>query len=37
MFTIQQESMLYVHDPKALQHIIVKEQHIYEEPAMFIA
>ncbi|KAJ3513699.1 hypothetical protein NMY22_g14961 [Coprinellus aureogranulatus] len=31
------ESMLYVHDPKALQHVIVKEQHIYEESDLFIS
>ena len=29
--------MLYVFDPLALHHIIVKEQHIYEESSAFIA
>ncbi|EAU81476.2 cytochrome P450 [Coprinopsis cinerea okayama7 len=28
---------LYVSDPKALQHIIIKDQHIYEETAEFTA
>ena len=28
--------MLYVFDPVALHHIIVKEQHVYEETAWFI-
>jgi len=27
--------MLYVSDPKALQTIIVKEEHVFEEPSMF--
>ncbi|KAF8875068.1 cytochrome P450 [Infundibulicybe gibba] len=30
------EEQLYVSDPRALQHIVVKEQHIYEETDMFI-
>ncbi|KAF5323100.1 hypothetical protein D9611_009211 [Ephemerocybe angulata] len=29
------ESALYVYDPKALQHIIVKEQYIYDEAPSF--
>ncbi|KAH9930181.1 cytochrome P450 [Amylocystis lapponica] len=28
--------LLYVYDPRALQHIIVKDQHVYEENEMFI-
>ncbi|KAI0698621.1 cytochrome P450 [Cytidiella melzeri] len=28
---------LYVSDPKALNHIVVKEQHIYEEPRWFLS
>ncbi|KAH9930173.1 cytochrome P450 [Amylocystis lapponica] len=28
--------LLYVYDPQALQHIIVKEQHVYEETDTFI-
>lgn len=28
--------MLYVFEPTALHHIIVKDQHIYEEAAWFI-
>ncbi|KAF8807052.1 cytochrome P450 [Phlegmacium glaucopus] len=30
------ENQLYVFDPKALHHIIVKDQYIYEEPSSFI-
>ncbi|KAF8968134.1 cytochrome P450 [Flammula alnicola] len=29
-------NMLYVHDPKALNHILVKDQYIYEEQELFI-
>lgn len=28
--------MLYVFDPDVLHHIIVKEQHVFEEAAWFI-
>ena len=31
-----QDKQLYVTDPKALHHIIVKDQHVYEEPSWFI-
>ncbi|KAG2003363.1 cytochrome P450 [Coprinopsis cinerea AmutBmut pab1-1] len=31
-----QRSQLYVYDPKALHHIVVKEQHVYEEALNFI-
>ncbi len=27
---------LYVSDPKALNNVVVKEQHIYEEPRWFL-
>ncbi|EDR09194.1 uncharacterized protein LACBIDRAFT_326593 [Laccaria bicolor S238N-H82] len=30
------ENQLYVFDPKALHHIVVKDQHIYEETTPFI-
>ncbi|KIK05288.1 hypothetical protein K443DRAFT_3951 [Laccaria amethystina LaAM-08-1] len=30
------ESQLYVYDPKALHHIVVKDQYLYEEPSGFI-
>lgn len=30
------ENQLYVFDPKALHHIVVKDQHIYEETTAFI-
>ncbi|KDR76354.1 hypothetical protein GALMADRAFT_68050 [Galerina marginata CBS 339.88] len=30
------ENQLYVFDPKALHHIIVKDQHVYEETSSFI-
>ncbi|TFK34561.1 cytochrome P450 [Crucibulum laeve] len=30
------ENQLYVSDPKALHHIVVKDQYIYEEPSFFI-
>lgn len=33
---ILQETRLWVSDPKALQYIVVKEQDIYEESAVFI-
>lgn len=32
-----QDEHIYVTDPLALHHIIVKEQDIYEEPSMQIA
>lgn len=28
--------MLYVYDPKALHHILVKDQYIYEETPIFL-
>lgn len=31
-----QSNLLYVSDPKALQHIVVKDQHIFEEPMSFL-
>lgn len=31
-----QNEQLYVSDPRALHHIVVKEQDVYEEPDMFI-
>ncbi|KAF5360341.1 hypothetical protein D9756_005086 [Leucocoprinus leucothites] len=31
------ERLLFLHDPKALHHIFVKDQHIYEEAPAFIA
>ncbi|KAL1742477.1 cytochrome P450 [Schizophyllum fasciatum] len=31
------EKMLYVFDPKALHHIVVKDQHAYEEHPQFLA
>lgn len=31
-----QNEMLYVFDPLALHHIIVKDQYIYEETSSFI-
>ncbi|KXN87060.1 Cytochrome P450 4F8 [Leucoagaricus sp. SymC.cos] len=31
------ENMLFICDPKALHHILVKDQHIYEEATAFIA
>ncbi|PPQ65281.1 hypothetical protein CVT26_000241, partial [Gymnopilus dilepis] len=33
---ILQENQLYVFDPKALHHVLVKDQHIYEETSSFI-
>ncbi|TCD71092.1 cytochrome P450-dit2 [Steccherinum ochraceum] len=30
------KSMLYVYDPKALHHIVVKDQYIYEETSVFL-
>ena len=35
--TASQARGLYVYDPKALNNIIVKEQHIYEEPRWFLS
>jgi len=32
----RQDKQLYVADPKALQHIVVKDQHIYEEASWFV-
>ncbi|KAJ2915621.1 hypothetical protein MD484_g4782, partial [Candolleomyces efflorescens] len=34
---IFKERCLFIHDPKALHHIFVKDQHIYEETRAFIA
>ena len=34
--TISQSEMLYVFDPLALHHIVVKEQYTYEETSTFI-
>ncbi|KAL9711346.1 hypothetical protein Ac2012v2_005890 [Leucoagaricus gongylophorus] len=31
------ERLLFLHDPKALHHIFIKDQHIYEEAPVFIA
>ena len=31
-----QKSMLYVYDPKALHHILVKDQYVYEETPIFL-
>ncbi|KXN87059.1 Cytochrome P450 3A41, partial [Leucoagaricus sp. SymC.cos] len=31
------ENMLLIFDPKALHHILIKDQHVYEEAAAFIA
>lgn len=28
--------MLYVYDPKALHHIVVKDQYTYEETPLFL-
>ncbi|KAF9440442.1 hypothetical protein P691DRAFT_627045, partial [Macrolepiota fuliginosa MF-IS2] len=30
------ERMLYLYDPKALHHVLVKDQHVYEEGAGFL-
>lgn len=35
-FGASQAKGLYVFDPKALNHIIVKDQMVYEEPRWFI-
>ena len=32
-----QDKQLYVFDPKALHHIVVKDQYIYEETKVFIS
>lgn len=32
-----QDKQLYVYDPKAMHHIIVKDQDIYEETSLFIS
>ncbi|KAJ2930386.1 hypothetical protein H1R20_g6714, partial [Candolleomyces eurysporus] len=36
-FGFFKERCLFIHDPKALHHIFVKDQHIYEETTAFIA
>ncbi|KAJ2915623.1 hypothetical protein MD484_g4784, partial [Candolleomyces efflorescens] len=36
-FGLFKERTLFIHDPKALHHIFVKDQHIYEETTAFIA
>jgi hypothetical protein len=34
--SVAQDKFLYVSDPKALQHIVLKDQHIFEETESFI-
>lgn len=36
MSLLPQDTQLYVSDPKALHHILVKDQYIYDESDMFI-
>ena len=33
---VPQTQSLYVYDPKALNHIILKDQYIYDEPGWFL-
>ena len=32
-----QDEQIYITDPRALHHILVKDQHIFEEPAHLIS
>ena len=31
-----QDTLLYVSDPKALYHILIKDQNVYDEPDSFV-
>lgn len=35
MQTFIQSNMLYTFDPKAMHHIVIKDQDIFEEPTWF--
>ncbi|TEB33028.1 cytochrome P450 [Coprinellus micaceus] len=35
LFGLFKRRILYIHDPKALHHIFIKDQHIYEESRAF--
>lgn len=37
LFGLLRQRILYIHDPKALHHLLVKEQHTYEESIAFIS